>query len=174
MENKENNDVSDNNQSIRDQLKRSNANWKDALVKLDDAVSANEQLQSNQDDLMATNKQLRNELEEQKKRIQKFEEYGETAERLVQSLHKYIGDLMPGLKIPMELQTPTTTTTTNPAVDLITASASLSPPPPAAAVASKKRASSVNIVLTPTQTLHLQPNVNFQLIEHGKQHCAVY
>lgn len=178
MEDKENCDVSD-IQSISDQLNRSNANWKDALEKLDRAESDNAGLCAEKNRLMAANEQMRKEFNELKERVAKFEDYGEKVEQFMESLQSFIDATAIVVKVPHDLRKSdpkSTTATTSSAVTV--ASASMPPPlepaqaqAPAATTAllpSNKRASPVNIELTQTQTLHLQPNADVQLVDLGE------
>lgn len=111
------------------------------------------------------NVELRKQLNEQNERIIKFVQYGETVEKLGTNLQKFIDDFVAGLRVPIDLQMPKPATTTA----LPSASATVSPPS-----AADKRPSLVEVELTPNQTLHLhlQPNADVEVVEHGK-YCKV-
>lgn len=158
MENKENSDG--NNQIIQDELNEALAQLEEATIKLETVESNNQRLRAENLNLIETEYQLREQLDKQKKRIDEIEAYGKLIERLVNNFKESIDFIkIPngfGEKNSIE-RTPKSTTT--PATALTSASASLS----------AERTSPVNIVLTQTQTLHLQqpPNRSVHLVDHG-------
>lgn len=149
MEDKENVDVND-NQTVHD--------------KLNGAESSNKRLVGDKlPKESPANVELLKQLAEQNVRISKFEEYAETAEKLGQNLEKFVGDFVAGLRLPIDLQKSKPTTATA----LPSTSATVSPPSVA-----DKRLAPVGVDLTQTQALHLQPNADVEVVEHGK-YCTV-
>lgn len=128
--------------------------------------------------LMAANKRLHDEMNEQKNRIRKFEKYGRQVERLVQNAKQFVDGLLPGLMVPADLRKPTSATTTAAATASVTTSESASPPQtPATAtaqVALDRRSSTVDEVLEQTQTLYPQSKATVQLDDHGEFYTIVY
>lgn len=142
-----------------------------------DVLSQIAELRATNYQLMAANKRLHDEMNEQKNRIRKFEKYGQQVERLVQNAKQFVDGLLPGLMVPADLRKPTSATTTAAATASVTASEPASPQTPAAAtapVALDGRSSTVDEVLVQTQTLYAQSKATVQLDDHGEFYTIVY
>lgn len=142
-----------------------------------DVLSQIAELRATNYQLMAANKRLHDEMNEQKNRIRKFEKYGQQVERLVQNVKQFVDGLLPGLMVPADLRKPTSATTTAAATASVTASEPASPQTPAAAtapVALDGRLSTVDEVLVQTETLYLQSKATVQLDDHGEFYTIVY
>lgn len=136
--------------------------------KLEEAESNNRQLLRDTLSLMLKYHELKKQLIAEKKRTEKFEQYGEMVERLAENFQKYIDDMVAGLRVPIDLKKakPTTTTTTTTTALLATAVASTS-----AASVSDPNGAPIGVELTQHQTLVIQTNANAELVENGESRC---